>query len=69
MFYRLQSGHAADVVYLKTFGHRDDNKCWWCGGTVSHMRAHLSGHSSRWRDHQKELWKAVEKVTGWKAGR
>jgi hypothetical protein len=68
-FYRLKSGHAPTGVYLKRFGHRDDDKCWWCGGTVSQTREHLFRHCSRWRDHQRELWKAVGKATGWKAGR
>jgi hypothetical protein len=27
-FYRLQSRHAPTGVYLKRFGHRDDDKCW-----------------------------------------
>jgi ribonuclease HI len=31
-FYRLKSGHAPVRTYLKRFGHRDDDKCWWCGG-------------------------------------
>jgi len=31
-FYRLKSGHAPVSTYLKRFGHRDDDKCWWCGG-------------------------------------
>jgi len=31
-FYRLKSGHAPVGTYLKRFGHRDDDKCWWCGG-------------------------------------
>ena len=68
-FYRLKSGHAPTGVYLKRFGHRDDDKCWWCGGTVSQTREHLFRHCNRWRDHQRELWKAVGKATGWKAGR
>jgi len=29
----------------------------------------LFRHCSLWRDQQKVLWKAVGKVTGWKAGR
>jgi len=69
MFYRLKSGHAPTGVYLKRLGHRDDDKCWWCGGTVSQMREHLFRHCSQWKDHQKELWKAVGKARGWKAGR
>jgi len=68
-FYRLKSGHAPTGVYLTQFGHRDDDKCWWCGGTVSQTREHLFRHCSRWSDHQKELWKAVGKAAGWKAGR
>jgi len=36
---------------------------------VSQTREHLFRHCSRWRDHQKELWKAVGKATVWKASR
>jgi len=36
---------------------------------VSQTREHLFRHCSRWRDHQKKLWKAVGKATGWKASR
>jgi hypothetical protein len=28
-FYRLKSGHAPTGVYLKWFGHGEDDKCWW----------------------------------------
>jgi hypothetical protein len=34
-FYRLKSGHAPPGVYLKRFGHREDDRCWWYGGSVS----------------------------------
>jgi len=71
-FYRLKSGHAPTGVYLKRFGHREDDKCWWCGGggrTAAQTREHLFHHCSRWRDQQKALWMAVGKATGWKAGR
>ena len=68
-FYRLKSRHAPSGVYPKRFGHRDDDKCWWCGETVSQTRENLFRHCSQWKDHQKELWKAVGKATGWKAGR
>jgi len=67
--YRLKSGHAPTWVSLKRFGHRDEDKCWWCGGTVSQMREHLFRHCSCWRVHQRDLWKAVRKATGWRAGR
>jgi len=30
--YRLKSGHAPTGAYLKQFGHREDDMCWWCGG-------------------------------------
>ena len=36
---------------------------------MSQTLEHLFLHCSRWKDHQKELWKAVGKATGWKAGR
>jgi len=71
-FYRLKSGHAPTAVYLKRFGHREDDKCWWSGGggrMVAESREHHFRHCSRWRDEQKRLWKAVGKATGWKAGR
>ena len=35
---------------------------------MSEMWEHLLRHCSRWRDYQRELWKAVGKVTGWKDG-
>ena len=68
-FYQLKSGHAPMWVYLKRFGQRDDDTCWWCGGTVSQTREHLFHHCSRWRVQQREQWKAVRKATGWRAGR
>jgi len=36
-FYRLKSGHALIETYLKWFGHREDNKCRWCRGTMIQM--------------------------------
>jgi len=68
-FYQLKCGHAPTGAYLKRFGHREDDKCWWCGGTVAQTREHLLRHCSRWKYLQRELWKEVGKTTGWKAGR
>jgi hypothetical protein len=68
-FYQLKSGHAPTGDYLKRFAHREDDKCWWCKGTVTQMREHLFRHCSQWRDQQNVLWKAVGKVKGWKASR
>jgi hypothetical protein len=68
-FYRLKSGHAPIGTYLKRFGHREHDKCWWCGSRTLQTREHLFRHCSRWSDQQTELWKAVGKATGWKAGR
>jgi hypothetical protein len=68
-FYRLKSRHAPTGGYLKWFGHRDDDKCWWCGGTEAQMRKHLFRHCSRWKDQQKTLGKTVGQKTGSKAGR
>jgi len=53
----------------KRFGLREDDKCFWCEGTVSQTREHLFRPCRRWSDPQKVLWKAVWKVTGWNAGR
>jgi len=68
-FYRLMSGHAPVRTYLHRFGHREDDKCWWCGSRTLQTREHLFRHCSRWKDQQTELWKAVGKATGWKADR
>ena len=42
-FYQLKCGHAPTGAYLKRFGHREDDKCWWCGGTVAQTRGISSG--------------------------
>jgi len=71
-FYRPKSGHAPTGVYLKQFGHHENDKCWWGSGggrTATQMWEHLFHHCRRWREQQEALWKAVEKATGWKAGR
>jgi hypothetical protein len=68
-FYRSKSGHAPTRVYIKRFGHREDDKCCWWDGTAAQTREHVFRHCSRWRDQHNVLWKAVGKVTGWKAGR
>jgi len=70
-FYMLKCRDEPTRVYLKRFGHQEDDKCWWCGGgaMTAQTREHLFLHSSRWRDQQQALWKAVGKATGWKAGR
>jgi hypothetical protein len=68
-FYRLKRGHAPTGAYLKRFGHREDDICWWCRGGAVQTREHLFRHCSRWKDQQKTFWKTVGKTTGWKAGR
>jgi hypothetical protein len=68
-FYPLKSGHPPTEIYLKWCCHHDDDKCWWCGGTVFQMREHLFCHCSLLRVHLGELWKAVRKATGWRVGR
>jgi len=70
-FYRLKSGNVPVGTYLKRFGHRDDDKCWWCssGGKTTQTRDHLFRHCSRLKVQQKTLWKEVGKATGWRVGR
>jgi len=68
-FYRLQCGHTPTGVYLKWFRHQEDDKCLWCGGAAAQMHEHLFCLCSQWGVQQNALWMAVEKVTGWKAGR
>ena len=58
MFSQLKSGHEPTGVYLKRFGHRDDDK-WWCAGTVSQMREPLFRHCYRLKLQQMSLWKTV----------
>jgi hypothetical protein len=33
------------------------------------MREHLFRYCKKWKNQQRELWKAVGRETGWKAGR
>jgi len=57
-FYRLKSGHGPTGDYLKRFGHRENDKYWWCGSggrTAAQTREHLFCYCSRWRDQQKTL--------------
>jgi len=68
-FYRLRCVHALTGVYLKWFGHREDNESWWCVGTTAEMWEHPFCHWGQWSKSQKALWKAEGKETGWKAGR
>jgi len=71
-FYPVKSGHGPVWTYLKRFGHRDDDKCWWCSGggrTVAQTWEHLFRHCSRWKDHQTMLWKEVGNTTGWRVSR
>lgn len=59
-------------VYLKRFGHQEEDICWWyCGGgrRAAPMRGNLFRHCSWWRDQQKALWNAVGKPRGWTACR
>jgi hypothetical protein len=67
--YQLKSRHAPTGVYLKRFGHRNDNKCSCCGGTVAQMWEHLFRLCSGWKDKQTALWKTVGQATGWKVGK
>jgi hypothetical protein len=68
-FYWLKSGHWATGLYLKWLGHQDDDKFWWCVVIESLTREHHFHHCRRMNHPEKELWKAVGKATGWKAGR
>jgi len=68
-FYRLKSGHAPVGTYLKRFGHREDDKYWWCSSRRLQTRGHLFRQCSRWKDQQTERLKEVGKATEWKAGR
>jgi ribonuclease HI len=70
-FNRLKSGHVPMGTYLTRFGHREDEKSWWCssrGRTAAQMWEHLFHHCSQWKDQQNALWKVVGKATGWRAG-
>ena len=67
--YRLKSGHAPTGTYLKRFGHRENDNCWWCREGTLQTREHLLRDCSRWKHQQNALWTAVGKDTGWKVGR
>jgi len=67
-YYQLKCGHAPTATYLKRFGQRDDDQCWWCG-KAAQTREPLFRHCKKSKSEQRELWKAVGRETGWKAGR
>ena len=68
-FNRLKNGHAPTRMYLKRFGHCEDDKYRLCRRGTLQIWEHLFYHCSRWKVQQKVLWKAVGKATEWKAGR
>ena len=71
-FYQMESGHAPVGMYLNQFGHRDDDKFWWCGSggrMVAQTWGHLFLHRSRWKDQQETLWKEVGEAMGWRVVR
>jgi len=68
-FHRLKIGHTPTGAYLKRFGHREDDICWWRRGGAVETQEHLFRHCSRWKDQQTTLWKTVGKATGWKVAR
>ena len=67
-YYQLKCGHAPTATYLKRFGQRDDDQYWWCG-KAAQTREHPFRHCKRWKNEQRELWKAVGRETGWRTGR
>jgi len=66
--YQLKCGHAPTATYLKRFNQRDDDQCWWCG-KAAQTQEHLFRHCRKWKNKQRELWRAVGRETGWKVGR
>jgi hypothetical protein len=69
--YRLKFRHVPGGTYLKRFGRRDYDKCWWCGAQCSGAQTveHLFRQCSRWKDQQMTLWKEVGNAPGWRVGR
>jgi hypothetical protein len=67
-YYQLKCGDAPTAIYLMRFGQRDYDQCWWCGKTAQTWE-HLFRYYKKRRNEQHELWKAVGRETGWKAGR
>jgi len=50
-FYERKCGHAHNGTYLKRYGHRGDQKCWWCK-RVAQTQEHIYCHFSRWKNEQ-----------------
>jgi hypothetical protein len=70
--YRLKCRHGPTGVYLKQFGHREDDNCWWCSGAgrmAAQARGNIFGHCSRWSDQQNTLGKVAGYATGRNADR
>jgi len=67
-YFQLKCEHASTATYLKRFGQRDDDQCWWCE-KAAETREHLFRHCRKWKSEQQELWKAAGRETGWKPER
>jgi hypothetical protein len=67
-FYRLKSRHAPMGVYVKRFGHRDDDKCLWCTGAVTQTQEHLFCRLQPVETPPERTMEGVEKGNGLESG-
>lgn len=63
----LKFGHAPTATYVKLFGQRDDDQCWWCGAGAQ-TQEHLLRHCRQKKNEQCELWKPVARAADWRVG-
>jgi len=57
-FYQLRTG-----PYLKKFGKRASDTCWWCDRGVKQSREHLFKSCKEWKSQQAILWAEVRRET------
>ena len=67
-YFQLLSGHALTAPFLKDrWGWTDSDACWWCNGGRQ-SRDHLFKECKTWEREIRDLWNAVGRISGRRAG-
>jgi hypothetical protein len=60
-------GHAVIASYLKyKIKTSDSDTCWWCDIGIRQTREHLFKECLHWKKEIKELWRRVQRESGWR---
>jgi hypothetical protein len=66
-YYRLMMGHAVIAPYLKyKIKTSDSDTCCWCDIGIRQSREHLFQECLHWKREITELWRRVQRESGWR---